>query len=1597
MPGIGGEGGGGGPNAPPGKTVASAADGENAALQLLTSAVSVSFIDPSTPPAPPAGADASGTGAGGGSTPAGTRRVTGLGAEHEKGRNLYDQVRTILERDYASTLHGVPYRNLRTGAAESIDALPVRPHLAGAGGGAPRDAAGASGGTADAGRATGSSGSSDPAEWHRGPYCHVYVAACRDVDHYRARVRPALRAFVSQVEGAGSGLLAVDSAAAAADGKGDTDKSGGKGGGKGASSTRRSSAANLDRNASAAMAAATAGAVGGGNYSSQYLIVYVPLSDRKRGGEDGAGDGDKDGDAGGVGNDQDDSPVGGGGTSSSERSGGGGLGLRNRLARARNVAAHAERMGTRVGPTVGSGGSGSGSGSGGANADAESVTTDTTASVTEANSGADDDTRASSMSGLSADTGSNSNAVSAAPPPGPIVHSSKHEKELHKKFCSDFPNGRTVILSTLLESSQSAMAACSPLKNQEWKTLLQALGSAIVAGFRERVARYDDELRRLNALRAAASSPSKGGGPAATAGDAFDLAHFFLIKESLAFTYEQMQLPGEALLQYEELGAIVPEGRWHSSDNDGVDEALASDTATIASSGALSISSTASSSGVLADADSFGFADLANSGNAAGFRRKIRKTKGELTPGMAHLTHQYLYAREVHLLFKMGDPVEVIRRTQRNIAHQYRMMLDRALAASDETHVIRARAEAEAWALGSCWDVKCAADGYFSFVVDADAMGESGHYSSGNLDETYPGADNAMLPQGAGDGGGPMPNSGGLSEVARDPYQAEEERDAACQLGDLLAFARLRLLRLGDVELVGSNPIRDANVERPKDMNEPWVGWEALNRERQAQTSDQTIERSMSEGSLDLPPSLENLNIDGAPDAASTAPTTTRSGMSRRYVSPWLRSAFTSTDAYIKKYLELSSAIIALNEHSGRYRFAARLLGEKAEILILQKNYDKAAQTLMSIVDVFAHDQWDGAYYWRLFRLASCQRMTGEAASYLNTLTRCFGPRLAAVASSKSASLLQTDLEYVVGESEVAEYRLGVAPFLEVELTVQSLPAGKTAQPLGFLRKKLVKHFCYVGEIVKASLSITSHLPRPITVDGIRMFLLTSERYEAVHRVAHGLIEEEDSFRVLTIEGPVEIQPGPNTLKFEWTPMTIGHYILSTVEVQWKEASFHFDASALRRPVQSIEVMPSEPTQTIELNPLFLIPGHTQQVRLVFHSGSDIVREGKVELICSDGLKVVPPGVDPSDDTWCDRCSIPLEACGPDSEIVLRTSVKSEAMKRPPDPNSRNLQNIHSFDDGIVQTMQARVTTLYHHSKYDEIISRGEEPESEAMSTLLEAMVTTLDRPALTVSHSDAFTVDDDHVMVSVTLHCNTPVPFFLKEWSVTFPSLLHVADDGDMNQQMFGHAVAEGEELFFGFKCIRQDSGSSSKSADDEPILHVILQDEFGKTFRQVLPLSLNNVFAQMRREDDFSSMNVATAELLCSSYEGVVGSPVKFTFEVDLSALKSSSRLPIVYTVYCDEADWILGGRVQGFVADSSSGTSFKLAFVGIPTQSGLIKRWPEIILEYDDSSPAPVGSSKSKSLPLITVHSRNPEVFKSLAYTHHAALACTTLLDV
>ena len=757
---------------------------------------------------------------------------------------------------------------------------------------------------------------------------------------------------------------------------------------------------------------------------------------------------------------------------------------------------------------------------------------------------------------------------------------------------------------------------------------------------------------------------------------------------------------------------------------------------------------------------------------------------------------------------------------------------------------------------------------------------------------------------------------------------------------------------------------------------------------------------------------------------------------------------------------------------------------------------------LLPIVDAFARDRWDRAYLWRLFRLACCQRRTGDASGYLNTLTRCFNRRLSAVAAPRTANLLQDDLEAVVGEPAVSGYRLGISPFLETDLVLEPTPQGKSSHPLGYLRKKLVRHYVSVGETTTVALAVTSHLPRPIRVDSIRLMVLTNDRYQAVHRTARGLVKEEDSFRVLSVDraegnkgtnsdyhdaaaddGRVTIRPGDNVFKFIWTPMTVGQYILSTVVLRWKSATFHYDAFALRRPVLGVDVLPSEPTQTIELNPLFLIPGHVQTVRLVFHSGSDVVKNGSVELACSDGLTVIPPGTDPNDPKaqWSDQVSMSLEPCGPGSEIVLTTSVRSEAESgtvaagiRAGTRDSRNgdddFDDSHDEDvevdsimqrygqkgrsgesggggavpdESLVQTMRAKVVTSYQHPLHSELVEGGKEPESEPMTTILEAMVTTLDRPALTVSGAKAFSYGNDRVVVSASLLCNTPVPFFLKEWDVVFPPPLVLAEDGgsDLNVGLFGHAVAEGEELFFGFRCdVRSDSTATSDpgvaryvaredqlSSDGNfgrPILQVVLQDEFGKTFRQVLPLDLDEYYRKLRGEqDELAGQSTASAELTCEVEEGVVGGPIRFAFRLDLAEVArrgsslddpfspslSCAAAPIQYAVTCRGADWILSGTVQGTI-DPTSDLLPTLEFVGIPTRSGVLRHFPEIELRYLQSSSGstvlaagrhrPGGAPPSRASlppPPIAVRTRHPDSFRSLSYTHHMALACAATVEV
>ena len=846
--------------------------------------------------------------------------------------------------------------------------------------------------------------------------------------------------------------------------------------------------------------------------------------------------------------------------------------------------------------------------------------------------------------------------------------------------------------------------------------------------------------------------------------------------------------------------------------------------------------------------------------------------------------------------------------------------------------------DAEVWAISTCWGIKYACEDYFKF----------------SFAKGYKKGDNSK--------------------------RSEQDIEAARLLSQLLDFARLRLLALGDLKFGGAenNPVRKAMDHRPSETLRHW----------QSFTSLQTLADAEERSATTVPTNDEN--NQGAIIAES---------LSQLGEIVFLAQAFTSNKAYSKTYLELSDIIIYLYHLAGRYRFSSRLLAEEAEIYMSLGEYEHAAGILLEIVDTLSNDGWQGLYLLCLFRLACCQRAMGDTPSYLKTLAKSFHPKFAPVTPAHIKKLFQSDLECLVqgdGDSETKasrqqqKYALGFSPFLELELGVETAGLlGKKSHPLGYLRKKVVRHMCPVGMKIGIHVALLSHLPSEIILENARLFLMKSDDFERTYRTT-SVLEEKEHYRILKKEGSITIQPGENVVTFPWIPMSVGQYVLSAVELTWGCAQFFHDSASLKKPIQAIDVLPSDPTQTVVLNPLFFIPGETQQIRLAFSSNRDYITKGEIDFECSQGLKILPPEVDGNDKkNWVDKCKVTLKPCGLNETQLITALVTSEPIR---------------IGDAA-QSLQAKITTWYHHALYfDEI--KTDEPESLPLVATLYTDVTTLGSPALTVHTADAFTLPDGKVTVSVSLLCNTPVPFFIKEWSASLPPPLELVTSDDLDDALVGHPVSEGQEIFFSLNCRIMEFCYSDETGSANPSLTVILRDDQGKTFQQVLMFDLSEFYRNIRRDLEFSGKNATHAELLCSREEGLVGAPVYFTYTTDVASINAAMRIkaspprssnqnegslltapPLLYSIISDTKHWILSGKVGGVVPNNANGP-FSVTFVGIPTRSGVLKQFPQLKLHY-----APVAEMKAITL---TVHCRVPECFTSLAYKNQIALAAPAILD-
>jgi Trafficking protein particle complex subunit 10, TRAPPC10 len=629
-------------------------------------------------------------------------------------------------------------------------------------------------------------------------------------------------------------------------------------------------------------------------------------------------------------------------------------------------------------------------------------------------------------------------------------------------------------------------------------------------------------------------------------------------------------------------------------------------------------------------------------------------------------------------------------------------------------------------------------------------------------------------------------------------------------------------------------------------------------------------------------------------------------------------------------------------------------------------------------VNILAKDQWDKCHFWRLLRLASCQRRVGPPAEYLETLVNCFGPNISNVAPSKALGILLTDLEAVVGDKSISGSLFRSVPFLAARLEVQETSSGESSMAFGPERKQLNKKFCTVGETVRITLVTSSFLPKAVDVEVVNLSLVAFGAYAAKVE-SKTPIEKEDAFKVLSLESPTTIEPGVNTFTFEWVPINTGQYILASIELKWKEASFYYDSIEMRRSLVGIDVLPSDPSQSITLEPYFLVPGNIQPVRIIFYSGSDVITKGTVNLTCTPGVMLIPPNEAETEENWTESCTVKLPACGTGETIVLTTSVKT------PDPYL-------TAPTDEVQALNAKVATLYRHADY---VPDTNEDESNmpCMKTVLEAMVPTLEKPVLTVEGADVFPTAVDGFLISVSLNCNSPVPYHVKSWLLELPSPIVITDDGDLNEELFDVPVVEGEALSFGFTCKRDPDADDDESDDElEPALHIELEDEFGTVFNEILSIDLRAFYADIKRDSKLSGFGSVAIELKDNgNMEGVVGEPVDFMYSIDTKGLqslqekvvpKNSNATPsFLYTVKYDESDWLVSGNLKGQVRLDDSGT-FSLSLVGIPTRPGSIKRFPTISLTCE--------VSKGDMLPLL-VDMRHPEIFNSRPFGGQMAVAC------
>jgi len=230
---------------------------------------------------------------------------------------------------------------------------------------------------------------------------------------------------------------------------------------------------------------------------------------------------------------------------------------------------------------------------------------------------------------------------------------------------SDF-SGKFAVVDLNLNSSQQVSNQNQTTVKASIEKFLLKLRHSITTSFQLRIKILKDELRRMDRMDAPVN-----------------MTDYFLVKESLAISYEQMMLRGEALAIYEELSSSLSSSV-SSSQNPSLTPIFTYDTPL--------------------------------------FRSNLRQN---VTPpsSSSHELLQYLFSRESNFLFLLQRPADVVLRAFRFILLAYKSKITQNSSASASAS---ARLETEAWALTSCYDVQSKVTDYFAQLALKQRSKKSG-------------------------------------------------------------------------------------------------------------------------------------------------------------------------------------------------------------------------------------------------------------------------------------------------------------------------------------------------------------------------------------------------------------------------------------------------------------------------------------------------------------------------------------------------------------------------------------------------------------------------------------------------------------------------------------------------------------------------------------------------------------------------------------------------------------------------------------------------------------------------------------------------------